>query len=331
MRRDDLILLRPEGLYCPVGRFYIDPWGPVEKAVITHAHSDHARYGMGTYYTSRRGEPVLKWRLGEQKYRVFEFEEEFTIGDATVSFHPAGHVLGSSQIRVEAGGEVWVVSGDYKRQLDPTCTPFEVVRCDTFITECTFGLPVFRWPATGKVVQEIVDWRDECGERGEAAVIYCYALGKAQRLLAELNTITREPVFVHGAIKAGIDVYNAVGIQLLDSELISDLPLSTDFAGRLIIAPPSAAGSPWLRRFRRAQQGLASGWMQLRGNRRRRNLDRGFVLSDHVDWSDLLNTISETGAERVLATHGDTAALVRFLKDQGVQAESITTMFGEDD
>ncbi|MDQ8033174.1 MAG: ligase-associated DNA damage response exonuclease [Bordetella sp.] len=332
----DLVQLRPEGLYCPAGDFYIDPWRPVATAVLTHGHGDHARVGMGQYHTSAAGLPILQWRLGEQRYHVHEYGEVFQLGAARVSLHPAGHVLGSAQVRVEAGGEVWVVSGDYKRQPDPTCAPFEVVPCDTFITEATFGLPIYRWPDTAQVARDIVQWRDHCAARGEAAILYCYALGKAQRVLAELAPYTDRPVFLHGAIATGVDVYRGAGIALAATELVADDGAAAGaraagFAGELILAPPSAAGSAWLRRFRRAQHGFASGWMRLRGNRRRRNMDRGFVVSDHADWPDLLRTIRETGASRVIATHGDTDALVRTLNESGVAAETLATHYGEDD
>lgn len=332
----DLVQLRPEGLYCPAGRFYIDPWRPVETAVLTHGHGDHARVGMGRYHTSAAGLPILQWRLGEQEYHVHEYGEVFTLGGTRVSLHPAGHVLGSAQVRIEAGGEVWVVSGDYKRQADPTCAPFEVVRCDTFITEATFGLPIYRWPSTREVAHDIAQWREHCAARGETAILYCYALGKAQRVLAELQPFVDRPVLLHGAIAAGVDVYRGAGIALADTLPVIDpegkaVRKTTDFAGELVIAPPSAAGSAWLRRFRHAQHGFASGWMRLRGNRRRRNMDRGFVVSDHADWPGLLQTIRETGARRVIATHGDTEALVRVLNESGVAAETLRTQYGEDD
>jgi putative mRNA 3-end processing factor len=330
MPSPDLIQLRPEGLYCPAGDFHIDPWRPVPRAVITHGHADHARVGSGTYHTSRDGLPILQWRLGEQDYRVHAHGEVFTLGAARVSLHPAGHVLGSVQVRVEAGGETWVASGDYKRQPDPTCAPFEVVPCDTFITEATFGLPVYRWPDTSEVAREIIEWRDHCAGRGEAAVLLCYALGKAQRVLAELSAHTDQPALLHGAIAAGVEVYRAAGIGMLATQPVSEQAKGADFAGQLVIAPPSAAGSAWMRRFRRAQTGFASGWMRLRGNRRRRNHDRGFVVSDHADWPALLRTIRETGASRVIATHGNTDALIRALNEQGIRAEAFRTDYGGD-
>ncbi|MFC0679304.1 ligase-associated DNA damage response exonuclease [Lysobacter korlensis] len=327
--RPDLVVLRPEGLYCPAGDFYIDPWKPVARAVITHGHGDHARSGMGVYHVVADGLPILRWRLGEQDYRVYEYGEPFDLGDARVSLHPAGHVLGSSQVRIEVDGEVWVASGDYKRQPDPTCVPFEVVHCDVFITESTFGLPIYRWPHTPDVARDIVEWRNACGERGEAAVLLCYALGKAQRLLAELEAFTDRPALLHGAVAAGVEVYRGAGVRMLETRLVSETAKGAEFAGELIVAPPSAAGSSWMRRFKRAQTGFASGWMRVRGNRRRRNYDRGFVVSDHADWPDLMRTIRATGASRVIATHGSTDAIVRALNESGIAAEALRTEFGE--
>lgn len=327
----DLIVQRPEGLYCPAGDFHIDPWRPVARAVITHGHGDHARVGMGEYHVARAGLPILQWRLGEQRYHACEYGETFRIGDASVSLHPAGHVLGSAQVRIEVDGEVWVASGDYKRQPDPTCAPFEVVPCDTFVTEATFGLPIYRWPDTAEVARDIVAWRDECAAEGVAAILYCYALGKAQRLLAELRAFTDEPAWLHGALVPGVEVYRNAGIAMLETQPVAEAARGSDFAGRLVLAPPSAAGSPWMRRFRRAQTGFASGWMLIRGNRRRRNVDRGFVVSDHADWPALLRTVREAGARRVIATHGNTEALVRTLADAGVDAGNFRTDYGGDD
>jgi putative mRNA 3-end processing factor len=327
----DIVQLRAEGLYCPAGDFHIDPWRPVPRAVITHGHGDHARVGMGQYHTTAEGLPILQWRLQDQVYHPHRYGDVFTLGKARVSLHPAGHVLGSAQVRIEVEDQVWVVSGDYKRQADPSCAPFEVVPCDTFITECTFGLPIYRWPDTAEVAREIVEWREHCGQRGEAALLYCYALGKAQRVLAELKAHTDKPVLLHGTMAAGVDIYRRAGIDMVETHLISEAAAGTDYAGELVLAPPSAAGSAWLRRFKRAQHGFASGWMRVRGNRRRRNMDRGFVVSDHADWPALLTTIRETGAKRVIATHGDTHALVRVLNEEGIQAETLATQYGEDD
>ena len=214
----DLIQLRPEGLYCPAGDFHIDPWLPVPRAVITHGHGDHAREGMGEYHCTPGTAPILRWRLGDQRIVEHAHGEPFDMNGARVSLHPAGHVLGSAQVRVEVDGEVWVASGDYKRQPDPTCAPFEVVPCDAFITEATFALPVYRWPDTRDAVAEIVQWRRTCEARGETAVLFCYALGKAQRVLAELAAFDEPPPLLHGAIAAGVEVYRAAGIAMAATE-----------------------------------------------------------------------------------------------------------------
>ncbi len=327
----DLVVLRPEGMYCPAGRFYIDPWRPVDTAVITHGHGDHARIGMGVYHATAEGLPVLRWRLGEQVLHAHAYGEAFQLGDARVSLHSAGHVLGSAQVRIEVDDEVWVASGDYKRQSDPTCAPFEVVPCDVFITEATFALPVYRWPDTHEEVARIVAWRRACAERGRPALLYVYALGKAQRLLAELTQFDEPPVFLHGAIEAGARVYREAGIEMIATEPVGDQPKGKEYAGRLVMAPPSAAGSTWVRRFRDAEHGFASGWMRLRGNRRRRNYDRGFVVSDHADWPALLETIEATGAQRIIATHGSTDALIRLLRERGVDAHAFATDFGAEE
>ncbi|KAG1391596.1 hypothetical protein G6F58_012680 [Rhizopus delemar] len=240
----DVVQLRPEGLYCPAGQFYIDPWRPVATAVLTHGHGDHARVGMGCYHTSAEGLPILQWRLGEQDYRVHAYGQPFTLGNARVSLHPAGHVLGSSQVRIDDGQQVWVASGDYKRQPDPTCTPFEVVPCDTFITEATFALPIYRWPDTPAVAAGIVAWRRECEQRGEAAILLCYALGKAQRVLAELLPLDDRPAWLHGAIANGVAVYRQAGVPMLETHTVAEQGRQPDAAGQLILAPPSAAGTP---------------------------------------------------------------------------------------
>ncbi|UXI67048.1 ligase-associated DNA damage response exonuclease [Tahibacter amnicola] len=330
-RATDLVIHTPAGLYCPAGDFHIDPWQPVPRAVITHGHGDHARPGMGQYLVASAGKGVLQWRLGDQDFRVADYAEALTLGATRVSFHPAGHVLGSSQVRIECNGEVWVISGDYKRQADPTCEPFEVVRCDTFITEATFALPVYRWPDTPAVAHDILQWRDACAAEGEAAILFCYALGKAQRILAELAALTDQPALVHGAIAAGVAVYQQAGIPMLATLPVSDATPAGGFGGQLVLAPPAAAGSAWMRRFRRAQTAFASGWMRLRGNRRRRNVDRGFIVSDHADWPSLLHTVEQTGARRIIATHGASDSLVRFLRESGHTAETLRTDFGGED
>ena len=327
----DLITVTPEGLYCPLGGFHVDPWRPVERAVITHAHGDHARRGSRRYHGALSGLGLLRRRLGpEAVVEGHELGAPLTFDETTVSFHSAGHVLGSAQIRIEAAGEVWVISGDYKRDPDPSCAPFEVVPCDVFISEATFALPIYRWDPIDQVMDSLLSWWDANAAAGRASVLFCYALGKAQRVLAELGQRTDRPVFVHGAIDALLDVYRREGISLAPTIPVGPRRKGESFAGELILAPPSASGSPWLRRFGDASTAFASGWMRVRGNRRRRGFERGFVLSDHVDWPALLRTIEQTGARRVLATHGYSDTLARYLREIGLAAEPLQTLFGDE-
>jgi putative mRNA 3-end processing factor len=331
----DLITLTPEGLYCQLGGFHIDPWRPVERALITHAHADHARRGTGHYHAPRSGVGLLRQRLGpEATIDGHGFNEPLAFGGATASFHPAGHVLGSAQIRIEAGGEVWVISGDYKRDPDPSCEAFEVVPCHVFVTEATLALPIYRWDPVDQVIGSLLGWWDANAAAGRASVLFCYALGKAQRVLAEIGARTDRQVFVHGAVDALLDAYRDEGVALAPTVPVGARVRGESFAGELVIAPPSAFGSPWMRRFGDTGTAFASGWMRVRGNRRWRGFERGFVLSDHVDWPGLLRTIEATGARRVLATHGYADALARYLREIGLSAEPLETRFGggvEDD
>ena len=323
---DPLVIPTADGLHCPAGDFHIDPWRPVATALITHGHSDHARPGHGRYYAARAGLGILRKRLGDVQVAGLEYGEPVRLGRATVSLHPAGHVLGSAQVRIEADGGTWVVSGDYKRDPDPTCAPFEVVACDTFISEATFALPIYRWRPTAEVVGEIWAWWQANARAGVASVLGCYALGKAQRVLAELRRHTDRPVYVHGAVAALTDLYRAAGVAMLPTVTVGSE--RTDYAGELVVAPPGADGTPWMRRFGKASTGFCSGWMRVRGNRRRRGYDRGFVLSDHADWPSLLRTIRETGARRALLTHGHSDVLVRYLRERGLDAGALETAFG---
>lgn len=329
------MLIEPtdHGLYCRAGDFYIDPWRPVERALITHAHADHARAGHEHYWTAAAGEGLLRHRLGREiDCHGIDYGETLRFGDARVSFHPAGHVLGSSQIRVEAAGEVWVASGDYKRDHDPTCADFEIVPCDTFITEATFALPVYRWAPSADVARDVAAWWRDNAAAGRASVLFCYALGKAQRLLAELSSCADLPesqAFLHGALVPLTQIYRDAGIDMLATAPVTEQPRDHDFSRSLTLAPPSAAGSRWMRRFGEHRTGFASGWMRIRGNRRRRGYDRGFVLSDHADWPGLIDTIEATGAQRVLATHGRTDVLVSYLRERGIAAEPLVTDYAD--
>ena len=319
------------GLWCTAGRFHIDPWEPVDRAVITHAHGDHARPGSTAYLCAAPSAPLLRVRFGpDAVIESVPYGEVLAIGDVRLSFHPAGHVLGSAQIRIESGDGVWVVAGDYKRAADPTCTPFEAVRCDTFITESTFGLPIYRWDETHIVVDDIAAWWSANREGGRASVLFCYTIGKAQRLLAELMRVTDRPVYVHGMMLAMIGAYRESGVAMLPSAPVIERArgarsAARSFAGELVLAPLSARGTPWMRRLGDVSDGFASGLMRVRGVRRQRGFDRGFVLSDHADWPALLQTVADTGATRVLATHGHAEPLARYLGEHGLQSGIIRT------
>lgn len=327
-QHEDLVVARPQGLYCPPGDFYIDPWRPVSHALITHAHGDHLRVGHTHYLTAAAGEGVVRARVGDVALDTLPYGERLVHRGVTVSFHPAGHVLGSAQIRLEHAGRVWVVSGDYKTGPDPTCPPFEPVRCDTFITESTFGLPVFRWLPQQQVFGQIDDWWRANAAAGRASVVYAYSFGKAQRVLAGVDA-SIGPIVVHGAVATMNEAYRASGVALPPTRLVTDTP-PDDLRRALVVAPPSTQGSTWLKRFGEFSDAFASGWMQLRGTRRRRGLDRGFVLSDHADWPGLLEAIAATGAQRVIVTHGYVDPLVRYLAEQGYDAGAFKTEYGDE-
>jgi putative mRNA 3-end processing factor len=324
----DLITVTDEGLCCARGGFHIDPWRVVECSIITHAHGDHARRGSRRYHAAASGLGLLTRRLGEEALiEGHAFGERLRFGDVSVSFHPAGHVLGSAQIRVEADGEVWVVSGDYKRDPDPSCEPFELVPCDAFITEATFALPVYRWAPIDEVMDGLIAWWDASAAAGRTSVLFCYALGKAQRVLAEIGRRTGREVYVHGAIEALLEPYREAGMKLAPTRAMATGGRGEGLAGELVVAPPIAFGSLWMRRFRDPSTAFASGWMRVRGNRRRRGFDRGFVLSDHVDWPGLLQTVRETGARRVFATHGYSDTLAGYLCEEGLEAAPLRTLY----
>ena len=328
----ELIVARPEGLYCTAGDFYIDPWRPVDRAVITHAHSDHARVGHGHYLAQTDSEGTLRARLGvDIPLQTLPYGEVMEHNGVRISLHPAGHVLGSAQVRLEHGGRVWVASGDYKLEDDGTCAPFEPVRCDTFITESTFGLPIYRWPEQPVLFAEIDAWWRANAAAGKASVLFCYAFGKAQRILHGVDS-SIGPIVVHGAVDPLDAVYRAAGVQLPDTWKVTDPGVTPALLKTaLVLAPPSAQGTPWIRRFGAYSDGFASGWMQLRGTRRRRGVDKGFVMSDHADWPGLQRAIGATGAECVYVTHGSVAVMVRWLAEQGLDARSFKTEYGDED
>ncbi len=320
---------RAEGLYCPAGDFYIDPWRAVDRAVITHAHADHARTGHGHYLAAAPAEGVLRARLGPITLQTLAYGERIVHHGVTVSLHPAGHVLGSAQVRLAHGGQVWVASGDYKVAADTTCAPFEPVRCDVFITESTFGLPIYRWRSDAEVFADINAWWQANVAAGRASVLLCYSFGKAQRILSGIDA-SIAPIVVHGAVAPLNQAYRAAGVALPATLTVSEVADKSDFKRALVLCPPGAAAGPWIKRFGDHSNAFASGWMQLRGARRRGGYDRGFVLSDHADWPGLLHAIGATGAQRIIVTHGNVPVMVRYLAGQGLQAEAFQTEYGDD-
>ena len=313
-----------QGLYCPAADAWIDPPCPVKRAIITHAHADHARPGCGEYWACDQSETILRQRLGRNiKIHSINYGEEFRLGQAKLSFHSAGHVLGSAQVRIEVGDEVWLVTGDYKRCHDPSCEPFESVKCDVLITESTFGLPIYRWKSGKQVAREIYEWWRT--ETEHPSLLFCYAFGKAQRVLAELKSLgIMEEVLLHGAVETITGHYREAGVDMVPTRPISELERKDPLKGRLIIAPPSAYKSPWMKRFKEPQTAFASGWMAVRGARRRRGYERGFVLSDHADWTGLIMTIKQSEAKTIYITHGQEDILARYLTEvEGLNAFSL--------
>jgi putative mRNA 3-end processing factor len=329
----DLIVERPEGLYCPPGDFFIDPWRPVDRAVVTHAHADHARWGHRHYLAAAPAAGVLRARLGAITLDTLAYGETIDHFGVRLSLHPAGHVLGSAQVRLEHGGRVWVASGDYfasgVHDDNTTCAPFEPVRCDCFVTESTFGLPIYRWRAQREVFAEVNDWWRANAAAGRASLLMGYSFGKAQRLLAGVDA-SIGPIVVHGAVEPLNAAYRAEGVALPATTKLDELPDKPAKCGALVIAPPAVHGSAWARRLGDASDAFASGWMLLRGARRRQGVDRGFVLSDHADWPGLLRAIDATGASRVIVTHGFEAVMVRALRERGMAAGAFRTEYGDE-
>ncbi|MFP4090284.1 MAG: ligase-associated DNA damage response exonuclease [Cyclobacteriaceae bacterium] len=322
-----LVEFTDEGLYCPPADLFIDPWQPVKRAIITHAHADHARWGHKHYLAHTDSEYIMRYRLGEHiSLQTLPYGQKINVRGVEISLHPAGHIIGSAQVKLSYRGESWVVSGDYKLGDDHFCTPFEPVPCHTFITESTFGLPVYRWKPQEEIIKEIESWWQLNQDNGKTSILSAYSLGKAQRVLSQIRTEIG-PVLLHGA------VYNTNQALMRGSVNLPDLPkvyADTDkqtLRKALIVAPPSALNSPWINRFRPFSTGIASGWMNIRGMKRRRAADRGFTLSDHADWDELNLAVEACGAERVYVTHGYTAVFSRWLKEKGLEAYEVKTLY----
>lgn len=331
MDGDALIVPTDRGLYCPAGDFFIDAWKPVARNVVTHAHADHARRGSEHYLAAEEGQGLLRHRLGADiSLHALPYGQPLSMNDVRLSLHPAGHVRGSAQVRLERAGNIWLFTGDYKRDPDPTCSPFELVRCHTLITECTFGLPIFTWTDPAGVGRDINQWWRENQMAGRTSILLAYALGKAQRVMSMLDA-SIGPILLHGAVLSMTEAYRAGGVELPQTGHASPEAARQHRGKALVIAPPAALNSTWSRKFAPFSSGVASGWMKVRGFRRRRAADRGFVLSDHVDFPSLLATIEQSGADQVIATHGYTDALTRLLLEKGKRAEALATEFGDDE
>jgi len=323
---NDLLQFTSKGIWCAQADVFIDPWKPVKKALITHGHADHSRYGSDAYLATETAAPVIKYRLGDIKMETIPFGEKRTINGVDFSFHPAGHILGSAQIRVAYKGEIWVASGDYKLENDGLAEPFEPIKCHTFITESTFGLPVFNWRPQAEIFADINNWWRNNAAEGKVSFITGYSLGKAQRILQGLDTNIGK-IYTHGAVENINEVIRNQGFTLPETIRVTREISPKDYPTNLVLAPPGALNSAWMKKFKPISIGLASGWMAMRGTRRRKAADRGFVLSDHVDWKDLNTAIEETGAERIIVTHGYTSIYTQYLLEKGWKAQAAETEF----
>ncbi len=330
MSKKPLLEFTDKGIYCAKGAFYIDPWKPVDDAVITHAHADHAYVGNKHYLAHHLSREVLLYRLGDIQLQTVGYGEKVMKNGVEISLHPAGHVIGSAQIRVEYQGEIWVVSGDYKVEDDGVSTPFEPVRCHHFISECTFGMPVYKWKLQVQIFDDVNNWWRNNLDNGVATVLVGYSLGKAQRILQNLD-LSNGKVFTHGVIENTNEALRRNGIQLNPTERITFDTPKEEIRKGIVIAPPSSVGTPWMRKFQPYSFGYCSGWMALRGAKRRRAADRGFVLSDHADWDGLIAAIDATGCESVYLTHGYTATFTRYLNEIGFDAHEVHTLYGDDE
>ena len=330
MTNKGLLVHTALGLYCPKADVYLDPWKPVKKAILSHGHADHARWGSSSYLCTPTAAPVIKYRLGDINLETLPFGEEKLINGVSFSFHPAGHILGSAQIKVSYKGEMVVFSGDYKTANDGFSEAFEPVKCHTFITESTFGLPVYHWQDQKWVFNEMEEWCKNNRNNGQLSILYGYSLGKAQRILQGLPESVG-PIFTHSTIEAVLNVMRNQGVSLKNTIPVNEHLTRTELLNGVIIAPPAVQNSNWLKKFEPIRNGVVSGWMALRGARRRRNADKGFVLSDHADWEGLNEAISLTGAENVFVTHGYTDILSKWLIDKGLNAHPLETNFEGDE
>jgi putative mRNA 3-end processing factor len=326
-----LLQFTGKSIFCAQANVHIDPWIPVNRAIITHAHSDHARFGSEKYLAHKDSESILRLRLGEDiSLQTVEYGELFTINGVNFSLHPAGHIIGSAQVRVEYKDEVWVASGDYKLENDHFSVPFEPVKCNVFITESTFGLPIYKWQPQQKIFDEIDAWHAKNITEGKVSILMGYSLGKMQRILKNI-TIGSDKIYAHGAIYILNERLRAAGFNLPSLTLVTKETDKKLFRGALVLAPPSVDSSSWIKKFAPYSLGYCSGWMAVRGAKNRRAVDQGFILSDHADWNDLNTAVKNTGAEKVFVTHGFTSVFSRWLNENNIDAAEVQTMYGEDE
>lgn len=320
-----LLAFNDKGIYCQQADVYLDPWRPVNNAIITHGHADHARWGHNHYITHHTNVPIIKHRLGNISVTGKNWGETFAINGVVFSLHPAGHIIGSAQVRVEYKGEIWVFTGDYKTEDDGISVAFEPIRCHTFITECTFGLPAFKWLPQPEVMAEVNTWWAANKANGQTSVLFGYTLGKAQRLLKHLDPDIGQ-IFTHGAVENMTEIIRPL-VKMPPTTRITPETKKEALSGSIVLAPPSAHGTTWLRKMAPFVTGTASGWMAFRGARARRAIDRGFVLSDHCDWQGLLESVRATGARKVISTHGYSDIFSRYLRELGYDARTANTQY----
>lgn len=315
-----------KGIYCIPGKFYIDPWEPVDYAVITHGHADHARSGMKHYLCHHFTVPILRSRIGAVKTQGVDYNEMLSINGVSVSLHPAGHIIGSAQIRLEYKGKVIVISGDYKLQDDGLSTPFEIVKCHEFITESTFGLPIYNWMSVERQNDQLRNWVLENQSNEKTSVLIGYSLGKAQRIMKALEGIG--PLNVHYSIGKLNEAYESVGIHLPEYHVVNFQEDVRYLDKGIMIVPPSLLDTNIIRKIPNKADAICSGWMQVRGARRWRSADAGFAISDHADWAGLISAVKDTEAENVYITHGQTAVFAKYLNENGILAQELVTEFG---
>jgi len=313
--KQNLIRQKSKGLYCEPADIWIDPYKPVEKAIVTHSHSDHFTKGCREYICSIETGLLLKKRFGNNiNLKTFEYDESFLINGINFSLHPSGHILGSSQLKIIAGSETWLITGDLKRQKDKTCKSYEKLITDFLICESTFGLPIFNWESTEKIIDDITKWVTQSED--STSILFCYSLGKAQRLLSELNSKNFKNIYIHKSIKKMNTVYKNLGIELVETKTFDNDSEIKNLKNSLLLLPTSLNNKNFLKKFKRVQTSFASGWMSIRALKKRSGFDKGFSISDHADWNDLIKTIKESEAKRVFLYHGDGEYLANFLREK---------------